>query len=66
MRQRIFESRGSADPLFLFALACASSPARMLLKETKRFRDGKEHHCWSRVENRRVDAGRKVVQRHVL
>lgn len=38
----------------------------MFLKETKRFKDGKEHHYWSLVENRRVDAGRKVVQRHVL
>ena len=38
----------------------------MFLKETKRFKDGKEHHYWSLVENRRVDGGRKVVQRHVL
>ena len=29
-------------------------------------KDGKEHHYWSLVENRRVDGGRKVVQRHVL
>ena len=38
----------------------------MFLKETKRFKNGKEHHYWSLVENRRVDGGRKVVQRHVL
>ena len=35
----------------------------MFLKETKRFKDGKEHRYWSLVENRRVDGGRKVVQR---
>jgi transposase len=38
----------------------------MFLKGTIRFKDGKEHHYWSLVENRRVDGGRKVVQRHVL
>jgi transposase len=38
----------------------------MFLKESTRFKDGKEHHYWSLVENRRVDSGRKVVQRHVL
>ncbi len=38
----------------------------MFLKESKRFKDGKQHHYWSLVENRRVDGGRKVVQRHVL
>jgi transposase len=38
----------------------------MFLKQTTRFKDGKEHHYWSLVENRRVDGGRKVVQRHVL
>jgi hypothetical protein len=38
----------------------------MFLKETTRFKDGKDHHYWSLVENRRVDGGRKVVQRHVL
>lgn len=38
----------------------------MFLKESKRIKDGKEHHYWSLVENRRVDGGRKVVQRHVL
>ena len=38
----------------------------MFLKETKRLKDGKEHRYWSLVENRRVDGGRKVVQRHVL
>ena len=38
----------------------------MYLKCHSRFKDGKEHHYWSLVENRRVDGGRKVVQRHVL
>lgn len=38
----------------------------MFLKKSSRFKDGKEHHYWSLVENRRVDGGRKVVQRHVL
>jgi transposase len=38
----------------------------MFLKESRRFKDGKEHHYWSLVENRRVEGGRKVVQRHVL
>jgi transposase len=38
----------------------------MFLKQTRRFKDGKEHHYWSLVENRRVEGGRKVVQRHVL
>ncbi len=38
----------------------------MFLKQTRRFKDGKEHCYWSLVENRRVDNGRKVVQRHVL
>jgi len=38
----------------------------MFLKETTRFKDGKEHHYWSLVENRRVDGGRKEVQRQVL
>jgi transposase len=38
----------------------------MFLKESMRFKDGKEHHYWSLVENRRVDGGRRVVQRHVL
>src|SRR5579863_1564875 len=38
----------------------------MFLKASTRFKDGKEHHYWSLVENRRVDGGRKVVQRHVL
>ena len=37
-----------------------------VLKDTTRFKDGKEHHYWSVVENRRVAGGRKVVQRHVL
>lgn len=38
----------------------------MFLKESARFKDGKEHHYWSLVENRRVDGGRRVVQRQVL
>jgi hypothetical protein len=38
----------------------------MFLKESTRFRNGTEHHYWSLVENRRVDGGRKVVQRHML
>ena len=38
----------------------------MFLKQSSRLKDGKEHHYWSLVENRRVDGGRKVVQRHVL
>ncbi len=38
----------------------------MFLKQTSRLKDGKKHHYWSLVENRRVDGGRKVVQRHVL
>lgn len=38
----------------------------MFLKRTLRRKDGKEHHYWSLVENRRVDGGKKVVQRHVL
>lgn len=32
----------------------------MFLKDTTRFKDGKEHHYWSLVENRRVDGGRKA------
>ena len=38
----------------------------MFLKRTVRHKDGKEHQYWSLVENRRVDGGKKVVQRHVL
>jgi len=38
----------------------------MFLKRTTRLKDGKSHDYWSLVENRRVDSGRKVVQRHVL
>jgi transposase len=38
----------------------------MFLKRTVRRKDGKEHQYWSLVENRRVDGGKKVVQRHVL
>ena len=38
----------------------------MFLKQSTRRKDGKEHHYWSLVENRRVDNGRNVVQRHVL
>ena len=37
----------------------------MFLRCTTRKKDGKEHHYWSLVENRRV-AGGRVVQRHVL
>lgn len=37
----------------------------MFLRCKKRRKDGKEHRCWSIVENRRV-AGGKVVQRQVL
>jgi len=36
-------------------------PRDMFLKQTSRLKDGKEHHYWSLVENRRVDGGRKVV-----
>lgn len=38
----------------------------MFLKRTVRHKDGKEHQYWSLVENRRVDGGKRVVQRHVL
>ena len=38
---------------------------KMFLKESLRFKDGKEHHYWSVVENRRRANGR-VTQRHVL
>lgn len=37
----------------------------MFLRCKTRLKDGKEHHYWSIVENRRV-AGARVVQRHVL
>jgi hypothetical protein len=37
----------------------------MFLRSKIRRKDGKEHHSWSVVENRRVSGGR-VVQRHVL
>jgi len=37
----------------------------MFLRATARKKDGKLHHYWSIVENRRV-AGGRVVQRHVL
>ena len=37
----------------------------MFLRRTIREKDGKEHHYWSLVENRRVSGGR-VAQRHVL
>jgi transposase len=37
----------------------------MFLRCKKRRKDGKEHHYWSIVENRRVMGGR-VLQRHVL
>ena len=37
----------------------------MFLRATTRKKDGKEHHYWSIVENRRLTDGR-VLQRHVL
>src|SRR6516162_886329 len=37
----------------------------MFLKRTKRIKDGKTHHYWSVVENRRLING-KVMQRQVL
>jgi hypothetical protein len=37
----------------------------MFLRCTNRKKAGKDHHYWSRVENKRVGGGR-VVQRHVL
>jgi len=37
----------------------------MFLKRTQRIKDGKAHHYWSVVENRRLLNG-KVVQRQVL
>jgi hypothetical protein len=37
----------------------------MFLRHKLRRKDGKEHRCWSIVENRRVSGGR-TVQRHVL
>jgi hypothetical protein len=37
----------------------------MFLRCSKRLKDGKQHHYWSIVENKRVSGG-KVVQRHVL
>ena len=37
----------------------------MFLRCNTRLKDGKEHHYWSIVENKRV-AGGKVLQRHVL
>jgi hypothetical protein len=39
--------------------------AAMFLRAMIRRKDGKEHRCWSVVENKRVSSGR-VVQRHVL
>ncbi len=41
------------------------STRTMFLRCTKRKKDGKEHHYWNVVENRRVSGGR-VVQRQVL
>jgi len=38
----------------------------MFLRRTIRKKDGKEHHYWSLVENKRVSGGGRVVQRHVL
>ena len=37
----------------------------MFLRRTERKKNGKTHHCWNVVENKRLDDGR-VVQRHVL
>src|SRR5215217_5229434 len=37
----------------------------MFLRCTTRKKNGKEHRCWSIVENKR-GAGDRVVQRHVL
>src|SRR3989442_7765567 len=37
----------------------------MFLRRTARKKNGKTHHYWNVVENKRVDGGR-VVQRHVL
>jgi len=36
----------------------------MFLRSNRRFKDGKEHHYWNIVENRRFASG-KVVQRQV-
>jgi hypothetical protein len=41
------------------------SARTMFLRCTRRKKDGKEHHYWNVVENRRVSGGR-VVQRQVL
>ena len=38
----------------------------IFLRGHERRKDGKINTYWSLVENRRVDGGRKVVQRHVL
>jgi len=38
----------------------------MFLRRTIRKKDGREHHYWSLVENKRVSGGGRVVQRHVL
>src|ERR1700674_865718 len=37
----------------------------MFLRRTERKKNGKTHHSWNVVENKRLDDGR-VVQRHVL
>src|SRR5713101_1242177 len=37
----------------------------MFMRSNRRFKDGKEHHYWNIVENRRCASG-KVVQRQVL
>jgi hypothetical protein len=37
----------------------------MFLKRSSRRKNGREHHYWSLVENKRVSGGR-VVQRHAL
>ena len=49
----LVQGDGSVDSIGIF------------LRSKTRKKDGKEHHYWSEVENRRV-AGGRVVQRHVL
>jgi hypothetical protein len=44
---------------------CPSSAAILFLRCSKRFKEGKPHHDWSIVENKRM-AGGKVVPRHGL
>ena len=51
--------------LVLGVAAACSYTVRMFLKRTQRIKDGKTHHYWSVVENRRLING-KVMQRQVL